>query len=78
MRNTLVRLAPVVLLLAVLALTAGCAAMAVKPWDRDLMAQPAMRYDPDPMLHAIDQHVYFSKEGSTGGMDVDGGGCGCN
>jgi hypothetical protein len=30
------------------------------------------------MLHGIDQHVYFSKEASTGGVGVAGGGCGCN
>jgi len=30
------------------------------------------------MTHAVDQHVYFSKEGSTGGSDAAGGGCGCN
>jgi len=78
MRSAPGRVAPVALLLGLLALTAGCAATVVKPWDRDLLAQPAMRYVPNPMLHAIDEHVYFSKEGSTGGMDVDGGGCGCN
>lgn len=78
MSRTASRLVRVAFLLGLLALTAGCGATAVKPWDRDLLAQPAMRYDPNPMLNAVDDHVYFSKEGSTGGMDVDGGGCGCN
>jgi hypothetical protein len=59
-------------------LASGCAAMAVKPWDRDLLSQKKMRFIPAPMLNAVDDHVYFSKEGSTGGMDVGGGGCGCN
>jgi Domain of unknown function (DUF4266) len=66
------------LLLACLALSGGCAATTVKPWDRDLLAQPKMRLVPHPMEHAIDEHIYFSKEGSTGGSDVGGGGCGCN
>jgi hypothetical protein len=66
-------------LLAILwGLASGCAAMAVKPWDRDLLSQKKMRFIPAPMLNAVDDHVYFSKEGSTGGMDVGGGGCGCN
>jgi hypothetical protein len=52
--------------------------MSVKPWDRDLLADPRMQFIPSPMVHAVDQHVYFSKEGSTGGEDVGGGGCGCN
>ena len=55
----------------------GCAAT-VKPWDRDLLAKPAMRLAPHSMLGAIDQHIYFSKEASTGGSSVAGGGCGCN
>ncbi|MEQ1832711.1 MAG: DUF4266 domain-containing protein [Candidatus Eisenbacteria bacterium] len=64
-------------LLSLAALSTGCAA-AVKPWDRDLLAKPSMRLIPHPMLSAIDDHIYFSKEASTGGMDVSGGGCGCN
>jgi hypothetical protein len=67
-----------VLLLALAALSSGCAAMSVKPWDRDLLAEPAMRHIPDPLEYAVDQHVYFSKEGSLGGASVGGGGCGCN
>lgn len=64
------------LLLALLGLS-GCAA-SVKPWDRDLMSKPAMRFVAHPMLTAVDDHIYFSKEASTGGADVAGGGCGCN
>ncbi len=60
------------------ALLGGCASMRVKPWDRDLLAQPQMSFDPVPMMTAIDQHIYFSTEGSTGGQEVGGGGCGCN
>ena len=54
----------------------GCAT--VRPWDRDLLAQKKMQLVPSPMQHAVDEHVYFSKEGSTGGQDIGGGGCGCN
>ena len=67
------------ILLAVAAASlSGCAAMSVKPWDRDLLAQPKMRFQPLPMVHAVDSHIYFSKEGTKGGDDVSGGGCGCN
>ena len=66
------------LLLALAGLASGCAATAVRPWDRDLLAQKRMRLQPPPMVSAVDDHIYFSKEGSTGGMDVAGGGCGCN
>ena len=56
----------------------GCAATAVKPWDRDLLARKQMRFIPLPMEYAVDEHIYFSKEGSIGGHGVGGGGCGCN
>jgi hypothetical protein len=65
-------------LLALAALCSGCAATAVKPWDRDLLAEKKMRYGALPIENAVDEHIYFSKEGSTGGSDVGGGGCGCN
>ncbi len=66
------------LLLVLAAASSGCAAMSVRPWDRDLLAQKKMRLDPSPMINSVDDHVYFSKEGSTGGQNVGGGGCGCN
>jgi hypothetical protein len=73
------RSAFVTLMLFVLAWAAsGCAAMAVHPWDHDLLAEKKMSFNPLPIESAMDQHIYFSKEGSTGGQDVGGGGCGCN
>lgn len=64
------------LLFALLIPAAGCSI--VRPWDRDLLAEKKMRFVPSPSLHAIDEHIYFSKEGSMGGADTGGGGCGCN
>ena len=55
---------------------AGCAS--VKPWDRDLLAKQAMQLNPYPNILAANEHIYFSKEGSSGGRTFDGGGCGCN
>ncbi|MFI5372657.1 MAG: DUF4266 domain-containing protein [Candidatus Eisenbacteria bacterium] len=78
MRGALLHAAATMVLFAALLATGGCAATAVKPWDRDLLAQPRMRLNPRPLETAVDDHVYFSKEGSTGSMDVAGGGCGCN
>lgn len=66
-------------LLAACALaSSGCAAMKVQPWDRDLLAEKKMSFSPSPLETAVDDHVYFSKEGSMGGQGVGGGGCGCN
>jgi uncharacterized protein DUF4266 len=78
MTRRAVRLCAPALLLLLLTTLGGCAAMRVHPWDRDLLADKRMRFVPCPMVHAVDEHVYFSKEGSTGGEDPGGGGCGCN
>ena len=64
-----------VLCLPLLAL-AGCAA--VQPWERDVLARPDMSLDNAPLDAAIDDHIYFSKEASSGGRGFGGGGCGCN
>lgn len=50
----------------------------VKPWEKDVLAQPGMQFPSDEMFSYSDDHVYFSKEASTGGSGVGGGGCGCN
>ena len=71
------RLHRVMLALAVaaVAMTAsGC--MTVKPWERDLHAREDMQ--PSGLDTAIDEHIYFSKEASSGGRGFGGGGCGCN
>lgn len=54
----------------------GCAG--VQPWERDVLARPEMSLDSAPLDAAIDDHIYFSKEASSGGRGFGGGGCGCN
>ncbi|ESQ85235.1 hypothetical protein AEAC466_05860 [Asticcacaulis sp. AC466] len=56
----------------------GCSSLGVKPWDRDLLATRGMALNTHPHITAADDHIYFSKEGSTGGRGFEGGGCGCN
>jgi len=65
-------------LVSAVMLLSGCASMGVKPWERDLLAQQAMQVDPNPSQSAFDEHIYFSKEESSGGAGFGGGGCGCN
>lgn len=62
---------------AVLAL-AGCSTLGVPPWERDLLAKPSMQLSTSPVIEALDDHIYFSKEAATGGRSFGGGGCGCN
>lgn len=52
--------------------------MGVEPWERDVLAKEEMQMVSDPLDVAIDDHIYFSKEASSGGRGFGGGGCGCN
>jgi len=56
----------------------GCSSMGVEPWERDLLAKDSMQLTPDYFDNFYDEHIYFSKEASSGGQGVGGGGCGCN
>jgi len=59
-------------------LLASCSSLGVQPWQRDLHAEPEMAMDADSLDLALDEHIYFSKEASSGGRGFAGGGCGCN
>lgn len=61
-----------------LLITTGCSSLGVQPWDRDILAQKKMLVDPYPLDTYLDEHIYYSKESSSGGQGVGGGGCGCN
>lgn len=65
-------------LFIVMALLAGCSSMGVEPWQRDLLAKDSMQPVPNYFENFYDEHIYFSKEASSGGQGVGGGGCGCN
>ncbi|MEE8365433.1 MAG: DUF4266 domain-containing protein [Gammaproteobacteria bacterium] len=56
----------------------ACSSMGIQPWERDLLAKDSMQLVPDYLDSFIDEHIYFSKEASSGGQGVGGGGCGCN
>jgi hypothetical protein len=60
------------------AIASGCASVGVKPWERDVLAREDMQLGANPLDAAIDDHLYFSKEASSGGRSFAGGGCGCN
>lgn len=66
------------LLMALAALTAGCSSLGAKPWQRDLLSRQDMLLNSHALDDALDDHLYFSKEASSGGRSFAGGGCGCN
>lgn len=57
-------------------LSAGCAAT-VQPWQKGRLANRCMTFDPDSGLVGFATHWQESREGSSGGYGVQGGGCGC-
>lgn len=59
-------------------MVSGCGHLGVQAWERDLLAEPSMQIGGDRLDIVIDDHIYFSKEASSGGRGVGGGGCGCN
>ena len=66
------------LLILLCVLPAACTSLGVEPWERDILAKDEMQLVPDPLEAATDDHIYFSKEASSGGRAFGGGGCGCN
>ncbi|MFT5704386.1 MAG: hypothetical protein ACI8SK_000332 [Shewanella sp.] len=56
----------------------ACSSLGVEPWEKDQLARADMAVDSEKLDLALDDHIYFSKEGSSGGRSLAGGGCGCN
>ncbi|HZS36102.1 MAG TPA: DUF4266 domain-containing protein [Polyangia bacterium] len=57
---------------------AGCGRYAVRPDEKEYLADRIMQPDYDATESALDQHVLSNREGSAGGSGASGGGCGCN
>ena len=66
------------LAIGILLICSACTSMGVEPWERDVLAKDEMQLTTDALEAATDDHIYFSKEASSGGRGFGGGGCGCN
>ena len=61
------------------ALLSGCATEPwVKPYERERLADPIMKYSRNPLVEMHFTHIYEVREGARGATGVQGGGCGCN
>lgn len=67
-----------IIALGAIAVIGGCASVGVEVWERDILAKTEMQLNSDAVDRALDDHIYFSKEASSGGRGFGGGGCGCN
>ena len=68
----------IITVVALACLLSACSSIGVKPWQRGILAKKSMQLNSQPDVTAFHEHIYFSKEGSSGGRSYDGGGCGCN
>jgi Domain of unknown function (DUF4266) len=71
-----------VALAAVALMGTGCSSVSewgqVSAWEKGNLAKTKMTFEGDPIDQRFVQHIYTSKENSSGGYGVGGGGCGCN
>jgi hypothetical protein len=68
-----------VIALLAAALLGGCAAPEpwVRPYERERLADPIMRFNRDALAAKHSEHVRDISEASRGATGVQGGGCGC-
>jgi hypothetical protein len=64
------------LLLALALGGTGC--VRVAPYERETLARRDMELGGNAALVAGEEHAQAYREGSSGGGDAKGGGCGCN
>ena len=57
----------------------GCAIQPwVKPYEREQLADPIMKFSRSSLAEKHNEHVRDVREGARGATGVQGGGCGCN
>ena len=62
-----------------LVLLGGCSIQPwVKPYERERLADPMMKFSRDALAEKHIEHVRDVREGARGATGVQGGGCGCN
>jgi len=73
------RICKTIWLCAALGFLGGCSIQPwVKPYEREMLADPLMRFSRDPISDSYLDHVNEVREAAQGAGLSDGGGCGCN
>lgn len=67
-----------VLMVSFLLLLSACQSKPVAIWERQYLSSPGMTQPVSDLSRQLNNHVYFSKEGSYGSSKASAGGCGCN
>ncbi|HET6336395.1 MAG TPA: DUF4266 domain-containing protein [Polyangiales bacterium] len=50
----------------------------MRPEDKEYLAEPSMTWANSSFAARHESHIVDNREGSTGGSQTKGGGCGCN
>ena len=61
-----------------LGMMSASACVTVRPEDKEFLAEPGMTFGSEGERGAHEEHVLSNREGSYGGNNATGGGCGCN
>ena len=73
---------PRLFVIAAVLCAAGLSGCAVEPWvkpyERERLADPIMKFSRDTLADKHHEHIYSVREGARGATGVQGGGCGCN
>lgn len=77
-KTSVTRMAEILLLAFTFLSMQACSNLGVKPHQRGTLAKDSMQLVTDPIEAGLDDHIYFSKEATSGGRGFGGGGCGCN
>jgi Domain of unknown function (DUF4266) len=76
------RLLSAALLVAQLLLASALAGCAIEPWvkpyERERLADPILKFSRNALPDKHFEHVRDVREGARGATGVQGGGCGCN
>ena len=68
--------AMLVLTVTLTVLFTGCTV--VQPWEREILSDPIMVFDENPIEKGHIEHFKDFREGSVGANGTQGGGCGCS
>lgn len=68
----------VLISMALCALLGASGCVRVAPYERETLARRDMEMGGAAALAAGEEHAQAYREGSSGGGDAKGGGCGCN
>ena len=56
----------------------SCSTSEIKPWEKGILALPAMEMGEPGISTSLQGRFYYSREASRGGSGSSVGGCGCN